>query len=259
MAFGAGRYGAVVGPVRSDATVAAVLTGDHDLPADPGKSAQPHGPEQLLPEPPPAVVRPLGLLVRIGGGAAALGCATWVAVEGVPEWEERLFEALNGGPAGLELVLWLPMQLGSLFGPFVVGGAMWWRLCQWRPAVGAVVAGVAAWQLAKVLKGEVGRGRPFAVLSSFARRAGTPYEGLGFVSGHTAVAVAVLEVVSPYLGGRQRLLARLLALVVGLARVQVSAHMPMDVVGGAALGQVVGSSWNLAVGLPAGAPRSGSG
>ena len=88
--------------------------------------------------------RPWGLVARIGGGAAVIGVTTWVAVEGLPEWEERLFSALNGGPGSLEVVLWLPMQLGSLFGPFVVGGATWrwWR--RWRPSVGSVVAGVLA-------------------------------------------------------------------------------------------------------------------
>ncbi|MGI9578634.1 MAG: hypothetical protein ACR2OH_10570, partial [Microthrixaceae bacterium] len=54
--------------------------------------------------------RPAGLLARIGGGVAVLGCATWVAVEGLPEWEERIFESLNGGTANLELILWLHMQ-----------------------------------------------------------------------------------------------------------------------------------------------------
>jgi membrane-associated phospholipid phosphatase len=196
------------------------------------------------------VERPVGLLVRIGGGVAVLGCATWIAVEGVPQWERRLFEALNGGPAGLELVLWLPMQLGSLFGPFVVGGVAWWRLRRWRPAVGSVLVGVVAWQLAKVLKAAVERGRPFSLMNDFARRAGTPYEGLGFVSGHSAVAYAVAAVVAPYVSRSRRGLIWALATVVGLSRVQVSAHMPLDVLGGAGLGFVVGNAWNYAVGLP---------
>ena len=219
----------------------------------------PHSPE---PDPTAAwagnpaggVERPVGLLVRIGGGVAVLGCATWIAVEDVPQWERRLFEALNGGPAGLELVLWLPMQLGSLFGPFVVGGVAWWRLRRWRPAVGSVLVGVLAWQLAKVLKAAVERGRPFSLMNDFARRTGTPYEGLGFVSGHSAVACAVAAVVAPYVSRSRRGLVWTLAAVVGLSRIQVSAHMPLDVVGGAGLGFVVGNAWNLAVGVPTDEP-----
>ncbi len=203
---------------------------------------------------PDHLVRPPGLLVRIGGGVAVLGATSWVAVEGLPEWEERLFESLNGGPRNLEFVLWLPMQLGSLFGPFVVGGLTWRHLRRWRPAAGSVVVGVVSWQAAKVLKGAVERGRPFSMLSEFANRAGTPHEGLGFVSGHSAVAFSVAALLSPYLSRRARALAWLLACVVGLARIQVSAHLPLDVVGGAALGYSIGNGWNLAVGVP-GQPR----
>lgn len=183
---------------------------------------------------------------------AVVGITTAVAAEGLPEWEEQLFSALNGGPVGLEGVLWLPMQAGSLFGPFVVGGAAWWRWRKWRPSVGAVVAGVVAWQVAKVLKAAVERGRPFQMLEDFADRAGTPYEGLGFVSGHSAVAFSVAAVLSPYLSRPRRVGAYALALCVGLARVQVSAHLPLDVVGGAALGYALGNTWNLALGQPAG-------
>jgi undecaprenyl-diphosphatase len=88
------------------------------------------------------------------------------------------------------------------------------------------------------------------MLDEYARYGGTPFEGLGFVSGHTAVAFAVAAVASPYLDRRGRALAYGLALVVGLARIQVSAHLPLDVVGGAALGYTVGWCWTLLVGRP---------
>jgi membrane-associated phospholipid phosphatase len=148
-------------------------------------------------------------------------------------------------------VLWLPMQVGSLWGPFAVGAAVWWRLRRWRPAVGSVVVGVLAWQLAKVLKAGVSRGRPYALLSSFARRTGTPYDGLGFVSGHSAVAFSLASVLAPHVRGPKRALLWVAASLVGLARIQVSAHLPLDVVGGAGLGVVVGNAWNVAVGVPA--------
>ncbi len=40
------------------------------------------------------------------------------------------------------------------------------------------------------------------------------------------------------------------ATVVALARVHIGAHLPLDVVGGAALGVVLGAAWHLAVGIP---------
>jgi undecaprenyl-diphosphatase len=164
--------------------------------------------------------------------------------------EARIFAGLNGGPPWAAPVLWLPMQLGSLWGPFLVGAWTWRRWHRWRPAAGAVAAGVVSWQLAKVVKAAVGRGRPSDLLDGVARLPGTPRDGLGFVSGHSAVAASLMAVLSPELPMGQRLLSRLLVAVVGGARVQVSAHLPLDVVGGAALGYTVGWGWNLAVGIP---------
>jgi membrane-associated phospholipid phosphatase len=198
---------------------------------------------------PEVIGRPVGLLWRIGAGAAVVAGTTALAVDGLPDWEARVFDVLNA-PAGLEGVLWLPMQLGSLFGPLVVAGASWLTWRKWRPSAGVVVSGVVAWQLAKVLKNAVERGRPFEMVDEFADRFGTPYEGLGFVSGHSAVAFTMAAVLSPYLTRRQRVAVYGVACVVGLARIQVSAHLPLDVIGGAALGYALANVWNLAVGVP---------
>ena len=195
-------------------------------------------------------VRRLEELPRAIIAAGVLVGSGWVASRGVPATEEQIFEAINRLPGWLEPVLWLPMQLGSLFGPFVVGGLAWWRWRRWRPAVGSVVAGVVAWQLAKVVKNFVDRGRPLDEIEDVIRRMGTPTDGLGFVSGHSAVAFALATVVSPYLSRRARVGAFALAALVGIARVHVGAHLPMDVVGGASLGCLVGYLWRLAVGVP---------
>jgi undecaprenyl-diphosphatase len=187
---------------------------------------------------------------RVAGGSLVLLGCTRLASQGVSTTEERAFSSMNGGPAWVAPVLWAPMQLGSLWGPFAVGAWAWRRWHRWRPAVGAVVAGVVSWQLAKVVKVAVGRGRPADLLDGVARSAGTPRDGLGFVSGHSAVAASLLAVLSPQLTAGERLAARALVALVGAARVQVSAHMPLDVAGGVALGYAVGWGWNLVVGEP---------
>lgn len=197
------------------------------------------------------VRRPWSAAGRVAVGASVLGVCTRAAGRGVGPGEERLFAGLNGGPGWAAPVMWLPMQLGSLWGPFVVGAWAWRRWRRWRPAVGAVVAGVVSWQLAKVVKAAVGRGRPYDLLDGVARLPGTPRDGLGFVSGHSAVAASLMAVLSPELTVGQRVVSRLLVAVVGGARVQVSAHLPLDVAGGAALGYSVGWAWNLVVGIPA--------
>jgi undecaprenyl-diphosphatase len=183
--------------------------------------------------------------------AGVLLVAGVVAGRGVPEVEERAFRALYRLPSWLEPVLWPPMQMGSLWGPFIAGGLAWRRWRSWRPALGAVVAGVVSWQLAKAVKGFVRRGRPIDELTDVVRRMGTPKDGLGFVSGHSAVVFSIVTVLSPYMSRRGRWLLRLLGLVVATARVHVGAHLPVDTLGGASLGILVGHLWRFAVGDPA--------
>lgn len=182
--------------------------------------------------------------------AAVLAVTTWVALDGVPEWESDLFGSFNRLSGWLEPVLWAPMQMGSLFGPAVVAIASWFAWRRWRPTVGAVVVGVVAWQLAKIVKDEVVRGRPVNVLSDYVERWGTPSDGLGFVSGHSAVAFALATVLSPYLRRPWRWAAYGVAAVVAIARIHVAAHFPLDTVGGAALGCLLGWLYHLAVGVP---------
>jgi membrane-associated phospholipid phosphatase len=178
--------------------------------------------------------------------------STWAATAGISEFEVRAFDAFNQGPDWLEQLLWLPMQLGSLFGPVLVAVVAWLLWRDWRPSVGSIVAGVVAWQLAKLLKELVDRGRPFRELDEFVRRGGTPTDGLGFVSGHSAVAFALATVVSPYLSRGWRWAAFALAATVGAARIHVGAHFPLDVVGGAALGCLIGFVWRYCAGVPTG-------
>lgn len=72
----------------------------------------------------------------------------------------------------------------------------------------------------------------------------------GFVSGHSAVAAALATAAAPYLSRRLRRVAWALALTVGLARVYVGAHLPLDVVGGLLVGWVTGSLVHHALGVP---------
>jgi membrane-associated phospholipid phosphatase len=71
--------------------------------------------------------------------------------------------------------------------------------------------------------------------------------GFGFPSGHTALAFAVAAVLHPLLPPRARWVVWLLAGAVGLARMYVGVHWPMDVVGGAALGLLIGGAAGLLV------------
>lgn len=93
---------------------------------------------------------------------------------------------------------------------------------------------------------------PDALLADVVMREGA--QGLGFVSGHAAIATALATALWPYLTTRGRVLSIVLASVVGLGRVYAGAHLPLDVVGGVAIGALTGIAANALVGLPSGHP-----
>ncbi len=64
---------------------------------------------------------------------------------------------------------------------------------------------------------------------------GKPAGGNGFVSGHAAVSTALALELCEALDGPTRALPLIVPPLVGFARVYVGAHLPLDVVGGAAL------------------------
>jgi membrane-associated phospholipid phosphatase len=67
-------------------------------------------------------------------------------------------------------------------------------------------------------------------------------ESLGYPSGHAAVAWAITIIVLASLGRPWRIAAIVLAVVVPIVRMYVAAHLPLDLIGGAALGIVVASA-----------------
>jgi undecaprenyl-diphosphatase len=192
--------------------------------------------------------------VRLVGVVVVIGVSTAVATDRVPGWDASLFRAVHHLPSALEPVLWAPMQLGSVLAPGVVAAVTWVAWARWRPSLGAVVAGIGGWWAAQVVKRQVDRGRPAALLVDGDVRDGSPGSGLGFLSGHATVAFALAAVVSPYLSRGQRIAAYGVAGAVAFARVHVGAHFPLDVLAGAALGYGLGWLWNLAVGVPDGSP-----
>ena len=72
-------------------------------------------------------------------------------------------------------------------------------------------------------------------------------DSLGYPSGHAAVAAALTVVVAAHLSARWLIAALALGVVVLFGRIYVGAHLPLDVIGGAALGAIVGSIVNLIV------------
>lgn len=164
----------------------------------------------------------------------------------VPELERDLFRAINELPGALYGFVNVVMQLGNLLAvPFaaLVALVVTRRL---RLPLDLLLSGTAAWLLARVVKELIQRGRPVELMQDVILR-GPPATGHGYVSGHSAVAAAMAAIAATYLGRRGQAVVIALATLVGLGRIYVGVHLPLDVVGGAAMGWAIGSLMHFVV------------
>jgi membrane-associated phospholipid phosphatase len=181
--------------------------------------------------------------VQLGVGVGVLVLTAIRARRSPPEaLELASFEAVNGLPDSIEAPLWPVMQLGALAAVPVVAGVVWLAGDHTR-AKRLAVSGAVTWVLAKGVKRVVGRGRPAAVLSDVRVR-GHAQSGGGYLSGHAAIAAALAAGLVPAVPAAAPVLAGV-AGAVGFARIYVGAHLPLDVVGGAALGLIVDATIQL--------------
>lgn len=176
--------------------------------------------------------------VRLGIGTTALVVTALAARhDRVSRGEARAFCAVNGLPDALQVPAWAIMQLGTLGAVPAAAGAAW--RADDRELAGLLLAsGTSTWALAKLVKQVVRRPRPAALLAGTRCRGREP-AGLGYLSGHAGVAVALGAAALPHLGPTGRALTVTAIPLVGLTRLYVGAHLPLDIAGGAALGLAV--------------------
>src|SRR5215470_4417132 len=221
----------------------------HDLLTNAGDRMSP-----ATPAPSPSPARnpgrsPAGALadprVRLAAGTVVM-LATAVAARHnrVGRYEATAFRAVNGLPDSLYPPAWVIMQLGTIGAAPASAGAAW--LAGDRELAGRLLAGgTATWALSKLVKRVVRRPRPAALLPG-TRGRGRDAAGLGYLSGHAGVAVALGAAALPHLRPAARILTLTAIPTVGLTRVYVGAHLPLDIAGGAALGLAIDAALALA-------------
>jgi undecaprenyl-diphosphatase len=204
--------------------------------------------EPVPPTPRPIVRRRSDAVLLLVGLVVFALSAIPIERDHVPSLEVSTFEAVNDAPSLPFAPVWVLMQMGNAVVVLVAAvAALVWR--KPRLAAGLAAGGVLVYLGAKVIKDIIVRERPLGLLADVVVR-GDPARGLGYVSGHAAVITVLAVVAAPYLGRRGRWIVYAVAVAVCLTRMYVGAHLPLDVIGGAAFGVAIGAAIRLALGRP---------
>jgi len=180
-----------------------------------------------------------GLALGLGvlAGSAALARRTR------SDTEIEMFRSANTLPNAAFPAVWTAMQYGT-FGAVPAAAVV--ALAARRPRLAGSIAlgGTAAWVTAKAAKRVVARGRPASIIDGVQQR-GAEEGDHGFPSGHAAVSTVMTVVLWPDVPPSGRVALSALTGLVPFGRMYVGAHLPLDLVGGSALGLALGSVINL--------------
>ena len=188
----------------------------------------------------------------VAGDVLLIVCAVIGSQQEVGAIERDLFRLFNDLPQAIAGAMGVLQQLGSLLAvPIVVIIALAFR----RPILAAnlALAGVVTWAAARGLHHLIDRGSPQELLTDV-RTHGHVVHGTGFPSIHVAVAAALASAAGPWFTRPLRRAAWVVVALIGVACVYLGADLPVDVIGGAALGWLVSAASHLAFGTPSRRP-----
>jgi len=161
------------------------------------------------------------------------------------ELDAAVFHLINRGCANgaLDFVMPLITAMGSF--EFLVVAALVYLLSKRKERVLVGILLLAAlslsWCVVGGLKHFFARPRPFVQFHDV--RLLTTASGFAFPSGHTTFAFMVATIMSSISGRRAAVLLFATASLVGLSRIYLGAHFPLDVAAGVVVGVLMGLFW----------------
>lgn len=185
-------------------------------------------------------------------GIVIFGASSGLVRAGVTSWDGHLLQDLNEVPAGAasELTpfsrLFLPVGITVVVLVIIVYVVA--RNRSVLPVAAAALAAGAAWALANGAKAVALRARPYQAVTGAVLRQ-QPAHGTSFPSSHTAITLAVVIALVPFLTRLLAAAAIVYAVLVGWSRVYLGVHYPLDVLAGAGVGMAVGGAILLILGM----------
>jgi len=187
------------------------------------------------------------LITAVVALAGLILCAVVARSGKVDDTEAAVFDAINHLPDWLETPMWLMQLFGLLFTPAVVA-IVALLLGQRRLALALVLLiPVKLFVERGILKELVERQRPGGTVDDPILR-GVPSAGNSFPSGHAIIVGAMVTLLWPHLTRGWRIVALVVLGLALVARVYLGAHNPLDVIGGALAGVLIGLALALVTG-----------
>ena len=147
--------------------------------------------------------------------------------------EESIFLFIYNLPDWLNPLFYIITQFGSIYVFFVLLAFYVFKK-HYHIVIRLLLTGTLAYLLAGFAKGLVGRERPAELLNNIVTF--DIIQGPGFPSGHVALATALAFTIGHVLPRKYHWLPAVWIIGVALSRIYLGVHLPLDIVGGFAIG-----------------------